>query len=67
MKESYDATETVEFLFDQVKDAVYFADNVAQPYTYLQVLRITFKLIFETGQFTQSCKKWEEKITGDKN
>ena len=26
-----------------------------------------FILIFETGQFIQSCKKWEEKITEEKN
>ena len=59
--------ESVEVLFDQVEDAVKFADNLAQPYTDLQVLCVAFNLIFETGQFTRSCKKWEEKITGDKN
>ena len=67
MKESYDAIEAVEVLFDQVEDAVDLADNATQPYTDLQVLRAVFNLIFNTGQFTQSCKKWEEKITGDNN
>ena len=66
MKESYNAMKAVEVLFDQVEDAVEFADNAAQPYTDLQVLHIAFNLIFETGQFTQSCEKWEEQITEEK-
>ena len=59
MKESYNATEAVEVLFDQIKDVIELADNAAQPYTYLQVLRVAFNLIFDTGQFTRSCEKWE--------
>ena len=66
MKELHDATEAVKVLFNQVKDAVKFADNASQPYTDLQVFRIAFNLIFETGQFTQSCEKWEEKFTEEK-
>ena len=62
MKDSYNATEAVEVLFDQIEDAVEFADNVAQLYTYIQVLCAAFNLIFDTGQFTRSCEKWEEKI-----
>ena len=67
MKESYDATETVKVLFYQIEDVVKFADNAAQPYTVLQVLRVVFNLIFDTGQFIRSCEKWQEKNSGDKN
>ena len=60
MKEPYDATDAVEVLFDQIEDAVKFADNAAQLYTDLQVLRVAFNLMLDTGQFTRSCEKWEE-------
>ena len=52
---------------DQIKDAVNFADNAAQPCTDLQVLRVAFNLIFDNEQFTCSCEKWEAKKSGDKN
>ena len=52
MKESYDATEGVKVLFNQVEDKVEFADNAAQLYTDIQVLRIAFNLVFETGKLT---------------
>ena len=67
MKESYDATEAVEVIFDQVEYAVEFADNAAKPYTDLHVLCVAFNFIFDTGHFTQACEKWEEKVTRDKN
>ena len=66
MKESYDAMEAVKVLFNQVEDTVKISDNATQPYTDIQVLCIAFNLIFETGQFTQSCEKWEEKFTEEK-
>ena len=66
MKESYDTTEAVEVLFGQIKDAVEFADSAAQPYIDLQVICIVFNLIFETGQFTRSCKKWKKKLPDTK-
>ena len=49
MNESYDATEVVEILFDQIDDAVEFADNASKSYTDLQVLLVAFNLIFDTG------------------
>ena len=66
MKESYDAMEAVKVLFNQVKGAVKFSDNAAQPYTDPQGLRVALNLIFEICQFTQSCEKWEETITQEK-
>ena len=67
MNELYNATEAVKVLFDHIKDAAEFADNAAQPYTDLQVLHVAFNLMFNTGQFTRSCEKWEEKDSGNKN
>ena len=54
VKELYDATDAVEVLFDQIEDAVKFADNAAQPYTNLQVFRVVFNLMFDTRKFTRS-------------
>ena len=57
MIESYDDTEVVEVLFNQIEDMVVFVDNTAQPYIYLQVLRLAFNLMFDSGKFTHSCEK----------
>ena len=57
MKELYDAIDAVEVLFNQIEDAVEFAYNSAQLYIDLQVLRVAFNLMFDTGQFIRSCEK----------
>ena len=66
LKLPYEATDTMEVLFDQIEDAIEFADNAEQPYSPEQVLRIAYNLIFKCGEFERECEKWTEKPTNDK-
>ena len=62
MKESYDATDSIEVLLDQIENTVKLADNAAQSYIYLQVLPVHFNLMLDTGQFTRSCENGRKTI-----
>ena len=66
LKQPYEATENMELLYDQIEDAIEFADNAQQPYSPEQVLRIAYNLIFKCGEFERECEKWTEKDARDK-
>ena len=66
LKLPYEATDTMEVLFDQIEDVIEFADNAKQPYSPEQVLRIAYNLIFKCEEFERECKKWTEKPTNGK-
>ena len=60
LKQPYEATESMELLYDQIEDAIEFADNAQQPYSPEQVLRIGYNLIFKRGEFERECESGQK-------
>ena len=61
LKQEYDPGQPIELLFDQVEDAVGFADTAKAPYTPEQIVAITFNLVFKTGMFQEACRDWKRR------
>ena len=67
MKTPYDPTMPIETLYDQIEQAVDYADAGKAPYSNAQVLTRAYNLILQTGLFTDACKEWRNKPAIDKN
>ena len=48
----------IETYFDQIEDAVEFAEAGASPFTMIQITTKAFIQIFTTGLFKDECKAW---------
>ena len=66
MKTAYDPTLPIETLYDQIEQAVDFADAGKAPYTNAQVLARAYNIVLQTGMFTDACKEWRAKRLVDK-
>ena len=66
LKTAYDANQPIERLFEQIEDAVEYADAGHNPYTPLQVVTNTFQIVFQTGMFVQDCRDWKSTTLADK-
>jgi hypothetical protein len=66
MKTSYGANQPIEIFFDQVEDAVDFADAGESPCTPVQVTNIAYQLVFQAGLFPDECKLWKRRSVANK-
>jgi hypothetical protein len=66
MKTSYGANQPIELFFDQIEDAVDFADAGESPYTPVQVTNIAYQLVFQTGLLPDECKLWKRRSVANK-
>ena len=66
LKTAYDVNQPIERLFEQIEDAVEYADAGHNPYTPLQVVTNAFQLVFQTCLFVQDCKDWKRTRPDDK-
>ena len=65
-KATYDPEQPIETLFQQIDDAVAYADAGNAPYTKAQILAVAYSTVFATGTFQDDCKIWRGKAEGDK-
>jgi hypothetical protein len=66
MKTSYDANQPIKICFDQIRDAVDFADTGESLYTPIQVTNIAYQLVVQDGLFPGSCKLWKRRSVANK-
>ena len=58
MDTPFDQSGAIETYFDQIKDAVEFAEAGASPFTMVQITTKAFIQMFTTGLFKDKCKAW---------
>jgi uncharacterized membrane-anchored protein YhcB (DUF1043 family) len=58
MKEKWDPSTPIIYLFSKIQDGVDKADAGNAPYTVNQVLAITFNHVFHTGTMQSACERW---------
>ena len=61
MRVTYDATEPIEILYNQIEQAVDIAEAGQHPYTNAQILTRAYTLIFQTGLMDDACSNWDDK------
>ena len=54
----FDQSGAIEKYFNQIKDAVEFAESGASPFTMVQITTKAFIQMFSTGLFKDECKAW---------
>ena len=54
----FDQSGAIERYFDQIEDAVEFAEAGASPFTMVQITTKAFIQMFSTGLFKDKCKTW---------
>jgi hypothetical protein len=58
MKEQWDPSTPIIYLFAKIQEGVDNADADNAPYTVNQVLAITFNHVFRTGTMQNACERW---------
>ena len=60
MDKPYDPSEAIEIYFDQVEDAVEFAEAGHSPFTTTQIVTKAFIQMFATGLYKDECRDWNK-------
>ena len=60
MDKPYDQSEAIEIYFDQVEDAVEFAEAGNSPFTNTQIVTKAFIQMFATGLYKDECRAWNQ-------
>ena len=58
MDTPFDQSGAIKTYFDQIEDAVEFAEAGASPFTMVQITTKAFSEIFTTGLFKDEFKEW---------
>jgi hypothetical protein len=58
MKEQWDPSTPIIYLFSRIQDVVDKADAGNAPYTVNQVFAIAFNHVFRTGIMQSACERW---------
>jgi hypothetical protein len=58
MKEQWDPSTPIIYLFSKIQDGVDTADAGNAPYTVNRVLAIAFNHVFRTGTMQSACERW---------
>jgi hypothetical protein len=66
MKTSYDPSQPIEVLYDQIEDAVELADAANAGYTTAQIIAIAYNCLFQTGLYAEACRDWRRRADADK-
>jgi hypothetical protein len=66
MQKAWDPQQPVETLFKQIQDCVDFAEAGGVAIGAAQKLSSAYSKIFKSGKFNSSCRRWDEKLEGDK-
>jgi len=65
MREPYDASKPIEELFDQIEDAVEYADAANAPYNDTQIVSRAYLLVYKTGLYNEACRDWRKRTLAD--
>jgi hypothetical protein len=66
MRKAWDPQRPVETLLKQIQDCVDFAEAGAVAIGAAQKLSSSYSKIFKSGKFNSACRRWDEKLEGDK-
>jgi hypothetical protein len=66
MKEKWDPSPPIIYLFSKIQDGVDKADDGNAPYTVNKVLTIEFNYVFRTGTMQSACERWTSLPTMNK-
>jgi hypothetical protein len=58
IKEQWDPSTPIIYVFDKIQEGVDKADAGNAPYTVNQVLAIAFNHVFRTGTMQNACERW---------
>jgi hypothetical protein len=58
MKEQWDPSTLIIYLFSKIQDGLDKADAGNAPYTVNQVPAIAFNHVFRTGKMQSACERW---------
>ena len=61
MKGKWDATTTIELLFNQIQDVQDYSPAAGQPYAATPLLTTAYNLIYATGLFFDDCNEWNRR------
>ena len=59
--------EPIEVFFNQIEEAVEYAQNGRAPYTNAQVLNTAFVVMAQAKIFKDACKEWRKKPNNEKS
>ena len=60
MDKPYDPSEAIETYFDQIEDAVEFAEAGNSPFSDTQIVTKAFIQMFSTGLYKDECRAWNQ-------
>ena len=60
--ETYNPDEPLESLYTRLNDCFDYMTAAGEPITELQVIRIAYHLVEETGKFQEDCRTWSAKL-----
>jgi hypothetical protein len=66
MLKACDPQQPVETLFKQIQDCVDFAEATGVSIGASQKLFSAYSKIFKSGKFNSACRRWDEKLEGDR-
>jgi hypothetical protein len=66
MRKTWDPQQPVETLFKQIQDCVDFAEAGGVAIGASQKLSSAYSKIFKSGKFNSACRRWDEKLEGEK-
>jgi len=61
MRENFDANKPIEELFEQIEEAVEYADAANAPYNETHIVSRAILLVFKTGIYNDSCREWRKR------
>jgi hypothetical protein len=64
-KSAYDPGQPFETLVQQIDEAQDFAEAAGQPYSPAQLVSNAYRIIFQTGLFTEACREWRRKTPAE--
>jgi hypothetical protein len=67
MRKAWDPQQPFETLFKQIQDSVDFAESGGVAIGSAQKLSSAYSKIFKSGKFKSACRRWDEKLEGDKS
>ena len=59
---TFNPREPLKSLFTRLNKCVDYATAAGDPVTEVQIVRITYGLVTETGQFQEDCQTWCVKL-----
>ena len=61
MNQQYDPNEPPAVIFTQIQEAADYAAHANTPFSDEQLVDTAYNLVFQTGVFTEECKRWRQR------